>query len=517
MAKNIVFKIAVLVFACLASLSFGAAVFAQTASQVQTNSATNIQNNSVVLNGYLSYYGGSNTTVYFQYGTTSSYGYQTNPLTENAVSNFSQSVTGLTPNTTYHYRAVAQSGSGTTYGLDMTFYTNGSNGGGSATVTANAGPSLYLTSGQNAILQGSAYDSMGYLLTYYWSCTGGTLSSFNIIQPNYTAPYISTPTTYTCTLTATDSSGNSNSSSTIIYLNSNGNGNGNNTVQTNSATNVYNNSATLNGYLNGNNYYNTYVYFQYGTTTGYGSQTTQQYLTGTGAFSQIVTGLYQNTTYHFRAVAQTGSSGLVYGNDMTFYSSGNGNNGYYGNGSLYVTKQVINLTSGNLNWQPSVSAKSGDILSFAVTLQPNSTNINNVYLRDILPVGLIYRGNMAVNTNTNYGGDITAGLNIGTLYANQPTIVTYQAQVATTYSSTLTNNVTVTSNEAGTQTASASVFVTNTPIVYNPGRPTYISTAETNNFLTDSFFLPLLLIVLMAWLFFSGRVYKFADWMKSKI
>lgn len=309
---------------------------------------------------------------------------------------------------------------------------------------------------------------------------------------------------------------------TVGYNNNyNNQQNGNYSVQTNYATNISNNSVTLNGTLSSNNSSNyngtTYAWFQWGTDTNYGNTTFQQTLNYGGQFTQALGNLSPNTTYHFRAVAQINGS-TVYGQDMTFIASGSG----YGNTQLQVTKAVINLSTGNLNWQNSVSANQGDILSFAVTLQA-SQNINNVYLRDILPSGLIYKGNVIVNTNTNFGGDITAGINIGTVYANQPVVVSYQAQVvnAGNYgNSAITDTTTVTSNEAGSQTASATILVNNSAVIgantYNPG-PTYISTGMTNNFFTDSFFLPLLMLLLSAYFYFSGKAYKFADWVKSKI
>ncbi len=294
-------------------------------------------------------------------------------------------------------------------------------------------------------------------------------------------------------------------------------------VQTNPATNISNYQTTLNGYLaipyisgSGLNY----VYFEWGTDLNYNNQTGRQYLSS-GSFSQNISGLYSNTIYHFRAVAQS-NFGTIYGQDMTFYSSGDNYNNYYGYGSLYVSKKVINLTSGNLIWSSSVTAKPGDVLSFAITLQgPQGTpgqDTHNVVARDILPANLVYRGNVTVNTNSNYYGDIISGINIGTVYANQPVVVAYQAQVAPAINlnygtTTLTNSATVTSQETGIQTASVTVLVNNS-LVYGAAT---VSTGLTNNLLADSFFLPLLIIVFGLWFYFSGNVIKLADKLKLKI
>lgn len=381
--------------------------------------------------------------------------------------------------------------------------------------TTNAGPDLYVNSGQTIVLQGSGYDADGGTLTYYWNCSGGTLSSYNISQPTYTAPSSSSQNSYNCSLTVTDNTSLSSSDSMVVYVNYNQIGVGGASAQTNSATNISNYQATLNGYLTAPYITGTnYVWFQYGTSSSYGNETTHQSQNSGGSFSQNIANLSANITYHFRAAAQIGGN-TVYGQDMTFYTSNSGS----GSGTLTITKKVINLTSGNLSWSTSVNAKPLDVLTFAITMQATGNqDIHNVYIRDVLPANLIYKDNLMLNTTLNYSGDPISGINIGTISAGNVAVLSYQAQVAN-YSnlsygtSVLTNNATVTSSEAGPQTASASVFVNNS-LVYGA---TNISTGLTNNFLTESFFLPILLIVLMSWLYFSGRVYRLAYWIKSRI
>ncbi len=67
------------------------------------------------------YPNGLDTTYYWQYGTTTSYGAQTQPVDMGAgqAPGFATAaLAGLAPATTYHYRLVAQNGDGTTYGYD---------------------------------------------------------------------------------------------------------------------------------------------------------------------------------------------------------------------------------------------------------------------------------------------------------------------------------------------------------------------------------------------------------------
>lgn len=287
---------------------------------------------------------------------------------------------------------------------------------------------------------------------------------------------------------------------------------GNVTVQTNPASNISNSQATLNGYLGAPYFASNYVYFQWGTTTGYGNQTSQQYLGSSGSFSNVITGLSPNTTYHFRAVGYN-NNGTFYGQDQVFTTSYSGEGGY---SYLVINKQVINLTSGYLGWSKLVSAKPGDILTFAISLQPAGQNIYNVLVRDYLPAGLTFRGFVTVNTGQSYSGDITNGINVGTVYANQPVVVSYQAQVAPYYnlgygSQTLTNSSTVTSS-SGTQNSSATVVVNNSLVM----GATYIPTGSAGNWKTN-LFIPLAGLMILLWLYFSGRIYRLSDWLKLKI
>lgn len=72
---------------------------------------------------------GAETTVSFQYGTTTSYGTTVaaaeSPIAlGTSVTPVTKAITGLTTATTYHYRAVAVNAGGTTNGADQTFTTD---------------------------------------------------------------------------------------------------------------------------------------------------------------------------------------------------------------------------------------------------------------------------------------------------------------------------------------------------------------------------------------------------------
>jgi hypothetical protein len=101
---------------------------AASAPAVSTQPATNIRDSVATLNGTVDPQG-QKTTYYFQYGTTTNYGTQTNPssvgpgggnVAVHAV------LTGLSSGTTYHFRLVAHNATGTSDGSDLTFTTSAS-------------------------------------------------------------------------------------------------------------------------------------------------------------------------------------------------------------------------------------------------------------------------------------------------------------------------------------------------------------------------------------------------------
>lgn len=94
------------------------------------------------------------------------------------------------------------------------------------------------------------------------------------------------------------------------------------TVTTNSATSIYQNSATLNANVNPNNS-NTNLWFEYGTTQNFGYSSVSQSV-GSGNFSVsatgYVSGLLSNTNYYYRAIASN-SYGTSYGSTYSFTTS----------------------------------------------------------------------------------------------------------------------------------------------------------------------------------------------------
>ena len=93
-----------------------------TVPEANTGSATSVSGSSAVLHGSVSP-SGLTTTYYFEYGTTTAYGLATASRTTDADASVSETVGGLSADTTYHYRLVATNSSGTSYGPDRSFQT----------------------------------------------------------------------------------------------------------------------------------------------------------------------------------------------------------------------------------------------------------------------------------------------------------------------------------------------------------------------------------------------------------
>jgi hypothetical protein len=287
---------------------------------VATKPATLIASFSATLNGSLDPHG-LVTTVYFQYGTTTSYGSTTPMQTQNGDTyrNIAANISGLNSNTVYHFRIVATNSAGTRFGGDRTFTTLTPTG--PPVVTTNPAtliasfsarlnamvnphglntsfhfqygttPSYGLTTAPQS-RSGNTFQAVGANLS---GLTANTFYHFRVVASNAAGTTMGSDRTFT-TLTPT----------------------GPPVVITNAASNVNPSSATLSGSLDPHGF-STTVYFQYGTTTSYGSTTPMQSLNG-NTYRNItanIGGLTTHATYHFRMVATNGA-GTRMGGDRTF-------------------------------------------------------------------------------------------------------------------------------------------------------------------------------------------------------
>jgi hypothetical protein len=281
------------------------------ASAVTGGSAT--LNGEVNPNGYAA-------TYYFQWGLTATYGNSTAPVaagTNDAYSPAATGISGLQPTTTYHFRVVAASQSGTSPGLDQTFTTIGP----SPAVTTLAASQI---AGSSAVLNGTANPdglaSTGFFqwgLTSLYSNQGPTLGLGNGNTTLAEAQGIASllpKATYHYHFTAASSGGIAigadKTLTTVVQPPA---------VLTLPALYVLQNSAQLEGDVDPDGW-PTYYYFRYGTTTNYQFVTAPQSAGGgsaTNLYGLPVANLSSYTLYHCQIVA-TNIGGVVFGNDLTF-------------------------------------------------------------------------------------------------------------------------------------------------------------------------------------------------------
>ncbi|MGN6799538.1 MAG: hypothetical protein ACTHKS_15465 [Gaiellaceae bacterium] len=286
-----------------------------------TGAATAIGSTSATLNGTVDP-NSRDTTFYFEYGTTTSYGTKTASKSAGSGSspqNETAGISGLQVGKTYHFRIVATSDAGTTTGSDATFTTSSA----PVAVTADATAVSVTT----ATLRGQV--TPNGLSTTWWfeygtstayglktaSHSAGSSTSAKSVSDGVTK--LAAGKSYHFRLVAQNSSGRVYGLDRVFTTI------GAPTTTTGAAQSVGADTAQLTGTLDTLGRATTW-WFEYGTTTKYGKSTTHR-SAATKAGAQTVTapltGLAANTAYHYRLVAKS-DAGTRYGADATFTTSG---------------------------------------------------------------------------------------------------------------------------------------------------------------------------------------------------
>ncbi len=230
---------------------------------------------------------------------------------------FTATVTGLQPGTTYYVRAYATNGVGTSYGEQQTFATP------SGLPTVQTADEVTLTGSGTAQCGGTVTSDGGFMVTargVCWSVSPEpTVSNLHSTDGSGTGTFVSTltglqpSTTYYVRAYATNANGTVYGEQRILTTPS-----GLPTVITTTATSITSNSAVCGGNVTSDG---GYTVIQrgvcYSTTpnpTISGMRTTDG--SGTGSFVSNLTNLSSHTTYYYRAYA-TNATGTVYGEERT--------------------------------------------------------------------------------------------------------------------------------------------------------------------------------------------------------
>ena len=287
--------------------------------EVTTAAATGIAAASATLNLTLTGLGtAASVQVSFEWGPTTSYGYSTPAQSLGGTGSLSYALSGLAPETTYHFRARA-AGDGTDYGVDQAF-TTAALPEEPPEVTTRAANAIGASSATLNLNLASLGSAASVRVSFEWGLTtsyGGTTAAVTVsrtgsssfalsgLEPattyHFRAVAVGDGTVYGGDLTFTTASAEPEPPA----------------VATLEAGGIGTASATLNLTLTGpGTAASVQVSFEWGPTTDYGHSTEAQAITGTGTLSQPLSGLAAATTYHFRAVAV--GDGTAYGGDLTF-------------------------------------------------------------------------------------------------------------------------------------------------------------------------------------------------------
>lgn len=290
---------------------------------VTTESASAITSDGATLNCKINPEG-QETTYRFEYGPTTSYGSSVPTPEASAGSvtgqqNIAQAITGLKSGTTYHFRIVATSDNGTSYGTDYTFST-------AATPSVEAKSATGITA-FGATLNGAVnpngsetkyYFEYGATESYGSKTTEASAGSgTSLTEVSKAVSGLEPETVYHFRLVAKNSGGTvygpDHTLTTLESVPS---------VSTDAATSITDVGVGLKGTINPEGKEATY-YFEYGKTLSYGTKTTEA---GAGSgktaveVDKAITGLEPEVTYHYRVVAKN-SFGTSDGTDHTFTTS----------------------------------------------------------------------------------------------------------------------------------------------------------------------------------------------------
>ena len=292
---------------------------------VVTGVASSLTQTTASLNASVNPNGGEVGECKFEYGATNAYGSSapctSSPGSGNSAVAVSASASGLSPNTTYHFRIVAKNAGGTGNGSDATLETL-PNAPAVVTQAASAvtrtSATLTATVNPNGGQVSDCHFEYGPTETYGSSapCSSPPGSGATVVAVSASASGLTPNTTYHFRISATNTGGTNNGSDEILKTLPN-----TPTVLTGTASSLTQTAATLNATVNPNGGEVSDCHFEYGPTETYGTSVPCSPAPGSGpspvAVSASISGLTVNSTYHFRIVA-TNPGGTGPGSDQTF-------------------------------------------------------------------------------------------------------------------------------------------------------------------------------------------------------
>ncbi|HMW67448.1 MAG TPA: fibronectin type III domain-containing protein, partial [Chitinophagaceae bacterium] len=300
---------------------------------VVTGAASSITQTTATAAGTISGAGCSAVTAYgIEYSTTNNFtpGTGTQVTSGNlSAGNFSSNLTGLTPSTTYYYRAYATNGGGTGYGSQLSFTTaaptlsaTALSGFGNVCINTTTAANSFTITGVGLT---NANVNVGPLAGYSFATTsGGTYSaSLSLTQPGgaYSQTiYVKFSPTAVQAYNGNIAVSGGGASTTQVAASGSG-VNTMATVVTGGSSNITTQSAVLAGSISDNGCSAVTVYgIEFSGINGFADGTGTQVVSGNisgGNFNVTLNGLVQGATYYYKAFA-TNNGGTSYGTQQSF-------------------------------------------------------------------------------------------------------------------------------------------------------------------------------------------------------
>lgn len=399
------------------------------APSITTLAATNITQNSATLNATIMP-NGSQTTAWFEYGTSQNLGYTTPTQTisgSTATQNIQAQIYNLQPNTLYYFRVIAQNpcGGANVQGSLLTFNT-GTNNNITADIKANGQDGTVTVSYNSSALITWTSTNASYCTVSPtgWTGTQGSNNSQNI--------------TGTITYNLTCTGYNGQTATDYVTVQPTGSGNLLPTVVLNANPTVINlgQSSVLSWYSTNA----TYCYASGGPWSGSKS------LSGSETVNPSITSTYTITcSNNYGSASDTET---VYVNQT-------------GGTTVSVTKLARNITQNQTNFQQSITAAGSDTLEFEIRVRNTESYSRTITVQDTLPSELYYvTGSTTIDGNAASDGITSGGLNLGLMYSNQERVIRFRANVFYgTTSRTITNQATATSDNGGYGTGFATIQI----------------------------------------------------------
>jgi hypothetical protein len=304
-----------------------------TVPSVTTGAASAITQTSATAAGSITFIGCSAISAYgIEYSTTNNFptGTGTQVASTNlSGGNFSSSLAGLAPSTSYYYRAYATNAGGTTYGNQASFSTAAPTISVSALAPFGNVCINTISSANSFTISGIGFTNanvnVGPLAGYTFSTSsGGTYSaSLSLTQPG--GAYNQIIFVKFTPLLVQSYTGNIQvigGGATAVNVLADGSGvNTLPTLVTGASSNITNHAATLAGSIPAIGCSNVTAYgIEYSGINGFGNGTGTKVASGNlsgGSFTSSLTGLVQGATYYYKAYA-INSGGISYGLQQTF-------------------------------------------------------------------------------------------------------------------------------------------------------------------------------------------------------